>query len=163
MFIIVTVATALPHIVSCLTSDTISPGFHLGFEDYVILLLRQTVASSVEYVKSRHTNEVSQYPVFWFLFSESCAASFQADRVRGNRSAGQQSSLCILQLLDIFITVFIEVTLNGREKKKKNVPLGMNCAILFEDKHSNGPLFFNDLVYDLVSNVPDPSPHLHPG
>lgn len=51
-------------------------------------------------------------------------------------------------------------------EKKKNEPLGINCAILLEDKHSNGPLFFNDLVYDLVSNVPDLpdlSPHLHPG
>lgn len=66
-------------------------------------------------------NEVSPYPVFWFLFSESYAASFQADRVRGNRSAGQQSFLCILQLLDIFITVFIEVTLNGWKKEKRAI------------------------------------------
>lgn len=63
-------------------------------------------------VKSNHpTNKVSQNP-----FSESSAASCEANRVWGNRSSGQQSSLCILQLLDIFITVFIEVTLKGWKK-----------------------------------------------
>lgn len=69
----------------------------------------------------RPANEVSPYPVFWFLFSESYASSCQADRVRGKRSAGQQSSLCILQLLDIFITIFIKVTLNVWKKEKRAI------------------------------------------
>lgn len=95
-------------------------------------------------------NEVSHYPVFWFLFSESYAASFQADRVRGNRSAVLPVHPAIVGYL---YHCFYWSDIERLKRKKKNEPLGINCAILVGDKHSNGPLFFDDVIYDLVSNV----------